>query len=156
MAKKKVSKGTQNKLTQAAATLQNFSSSSVVASDIILNSIYLVNGSDDPVTLTIMFNNIAVAASTNLFLNSNPILPPKIVGSLQNKLIETNKNASGNFLNIFSGILVTNLTPVPDKLKVDISLSGGASAVSYPLPEFDLKAIGDKVNLSISIFFMHI
>lgn len=155
MAKKKILKSTQNKITKAVSTLKSFSDSAVSGSDIILNGIYLINDSDNPVVLTILFNNIGIAASTEVMLDNNTI-PPKVQGSLQNFVVGTNKEVAGKFIRIFSAAAATNLTPVPDDLKIDFSLSGGAGTVSYPLPPFTLSEVGSKVNISISIFCLHI
>lgn len=155
MAKKKILKSTQNKIAKAVDILKSFSDSSVSGSDIILNGIYLVNGSSDPVTLTMLFNNIGVATSTDVLLDNNS-LKSKIQGSLTNFVVGTNAAVAGKFLKVFSAVGASNLTPVPDDLKIDFSLSGGVSTVSYPLPPFKLNKVGDKVNISISIFFLHI
>ena len=154
MAKKKVLKSTQTKLNNAVTTLQNFSKSAVEGNDIILNGMFLVNDTDTPINLTILFNNIAIGTSSDILLNTSPVIPPKFVGSVKDLTIASNKNAAGNFLNIFSAVLATNLTPVPDDLKVEISLTNGVSTVSYPLPSFKLNSVGDRANLSISIFFL--
>jgi hypothetical protein len=155
MPKKKILKSTQNKLAKAVDVLKSFSTGVVQGNDIILNDLYLVNDTDNPVTFTILFNNVGVATSTDVFLDNN-LLKEKILGSITDFPVGTNKSVAGKFLKIFSAILVTPLTPVPDDLKVDFSISGGASNVSYPLPSFKISAAGDKVNLDISIFFLHV
>jgi hypothetical protein len=155
MAKKKLLKSTQNKVTKAQDTLKTFSNSAVSGNDIILNGIYLVNDSAGKVTLTMLFNNIAIAGSTEVLLDNNTI-PPTVQGSLKNFVLGKNAEIAGKFLHVFSAVKATNLTPVPDDLKIDISLSGGAGTVAYPLPAYTLKADGETVNLSISIFLLHI
>lgn len=155
MPKRKILKSIQNRLAKAVNTLKSFSIGTVQGNDIILNDLYQVNDSENPVTFTIRFNNIGVATSTDIFLDNN-LLQDKILESIIDFPIGANKNVAGKFLKIFSAILVTPLTPVPDDLKVDFSISGGASTVSYPLPSFKINAAGDKVNLNISIFFLHV
>lgn len=155
MAKKKILKSTQNKIAKAVDVLKSFSDASVSGNDIILNAIYLVNDTADAVKLTMQFNNIGAATSTDIMLDSST-LSSKIQGSVQDFVVGTNAAAAGKFLKVFSAVAATNLTPVPDDLKIDFSLSGGASTVSYPFPPFTLNKVGDKANLSISIFFLHI
>lgn len=155
MAKNKIPKATQNKIAKAADVLKSFSDSSVSGTDIVLNGIYLVNGSAGPVVLTMLFNNIGAATSTDIMLDTNT-LAPKVQGSVTDFAVGTNAAVAGKFIKVFSAVAATNLTPVPDDLKVDFSLSGGAGPVSYPLPAFKLNNVGDKVNISISIFLLHI
>jgi hypothetical protein len=155
MIKKKILKSTQNKIANAVDTLKSFSDSTVSGNDIILNGIYIVNNSADPVTLTMLFNNIGIAASTEVMLDNNTI-PPKVQGSLRNFGVGTNTDVAGKFLRVFSAVAPTNMTPVPDNLKIDISLSGGTGTVPYTLPSFTLNTVGEKINISISIFFLHI
>ncbi len=155
MAKKKILKSTQNKLTNAVEALKAFSNAVVSGKDIILNDLYKVNDSGDPVTFTLNFNNIGVSTSTDIFLDNN-LLQEKVHGSITGFPVGSNKEVRSKFLKIFSSIVTTPLTPLPAKLKVDFIISGGDGPVTYEIPSFDLKQVGDTVNLDISIFFLHL
>lgn len=155
MAKKKILKSTQTKLAKAAAALKSFSSGIVSGNTIILSDLYIVADSGNNVTFTLSFNNIGSAASTDVFLN-NQLSQGKLKDSVINFPLGTNDAVSGKFMKLFSTVAVTNLTPLPDKLKAEFSISGGTAPKSYPLPDFTFNAAGDKASLDISIFFLHV
>lgn len=124
----------------------------VSGNDIILSDLYDVNSSGNMVSFTLRFNNIGVATTTDVFLGPDQKASDEH-GSLIDFPVDTNTNVAKKFLKIYSVITTTNLTPLPDHVKVDFIIKGGARQVSYPLPDYQLNEAGDSVNLDISIFF---
>lgn len=142
-------------LSNAIQTIKAFTTGVVSGNDIILNDKYQVDASNNQVTFTLEFNNIGVATSTDVFLD-NVQLANAAHGSLIDFSVDTDINVDGKFLKIFSAIVISTLTPLPDNLEVDFTIKGGIKSVNYPLPVFKLNAVGETVNLDISIFFFHL
>ncbi len=142
-------------LKNSVQTLKAFSHSVISGNDIILNDKYQVDASSNQITFSLEFNNVGAATTTDVFLDSLKKVDAAN-GSLINSLVDTDLNVDGKFLKIFSAVTATSLTPLPDDLKVDFTISGGVNDVTYPLSAFKLNAAGDTVNLDIEILKLFI
>lgn len=159
---KKVSKAAEVKLAKALETIRAFSTEEASLNGVALRDIYQVNkDSLNQITFTLDFRNFGVSAVTDSAVlhdvnGTDKTLVSGVTGSILNEPVGTNEEANGKFLNILSSVMATNETPVPQDLKVDFSITGGAAPRNYTIPNATFNSVGDRIIIDISIFFFHV
>jgi hypothetical protein len=150
---KKLSKSIIKKLVSAKETLSLVTNSSVVGNTIILDDINrLIAGSDNQVLCSLLFYNVGVATSTDIYIDKTIILN-SAHGSIIDFPIGTNNSLAIKRLYVYSVISATTLTSLPQDFKAELVLKGGQSTVKFPVQGFTFNEVGDSVELELAIFF---
>lgn len=143
-------------LLKAAATLNSFSTIGKEGNTIFLDDIYkLVEGSEDGVTLSLLFYNIGVSTNTIVSLGDD-VLFPDVQGSINVYPIGKNRFLSGKELSIVSNVVATNLSTssLPFDFKASLILKGGRATAKFPIQGIiQVENVGDQVNLILTVYF---
>jgi hypothetical protein len=168
MAKKKfVTEASKKKLLKALEILDGFSANasekdttdSPVQDILNITDTYRINNTGDTLRFDLIYKTRGVGALTNGRLHNAITSTDKIIvkderDSLVNHSIEIDKVADRTFLEMRSLVTATNFTtPLPAKLNVEFSISGGVQKKFFTVPPASFKQVGDQIILEISIFF---
>ncbi|MFY7742402.1 MAG: hypothetical protein ACOVQR_07140 [Flavobacterium sp.] len=145
-----------NSLIQASQEINSLNNIIVSDDKVIWVDLFKLKTSpDDMVTFSLLFYNMGVITTTNVYLEKETLGNlKKIKGSIIDFQIDTNSNLTNKTLDIYSAVTSSNLTsPLPLDFKVSLIIKGGKGTITYPIVDMlKFNEVGQTFEVNFSIF----
>jgi hypothetical protein len=143
-------------LIRASEEINTFNNIIVSEDKVIWVDLYkLKNNSDDILTFSLLFYNVGVITTSDIYLEKNILGNlDNVNGSIIDHPIDSNSNLFNKTLDIYSAVTSSDLTkPFPVDFKASLIIKGGKGTITYQIIDMlKFNSIGDTIEVNYSIF----